>query len=47
MELPVKLDDGQVRLRIMSRKVKEADEKTKETLEDWHYWVDRGYEFSD
>jgi Calcium binding len=25
----------------------EADTKTKEALEDWHYWVDQGYDFSD
>ena len=24
-----------------------ADEKTHEAVEDWHYWVARGYEFSD
>ena len=23
----------------------EADEKTREAVEDWHYWVARGYEF--
>jgi Calcium binding len=23
----------------------EADRKTKEALEDWHYWVDQGYGF--
>jgi Calcium binding len=25
----------------------EANKKTKEALEDWHYWVDQGYSFSD
>jgi Calcium binding len=24
-----------------------ANNKTKEALEDWHYWVDQGYSFSD
>ena len=22
-----------------------ADSKTQEAIADWHYWVDRGYEF--
>lgn len=26
-------------------KVDYADEETKEAVEDWHYWVDMGYEF--
>jgi hypothetical protein len=25
----------------------EANKKTKEALEDWHYWVDQGYSFCD
>ena len=25
--------------------VAEADEATQEAVEDWHYWVNRGYEF--
>ena len=25
--------------------VNQADEKTKQVVEDWHYWVGRGYEF--
>lgn len=25
----------------------EADEETQEAVADWHYWVDRGYEFSE
>ncbi len=24
-----------------------ADEKTRQAIEDWQYWVARGYEFSD
>jgi len=23
----------------------EVDEETKQAIEDWHYWVNRGYEF--
>lgn len=26
-------------------KVGDADEQTREAVEDWHYWVKRGYEF--
>jgi hypothetical protein len=26
-------------------KVADADEQTREAVEDWHYWVSQGYEF--
>jgi calcium binding protein len=26
-------------------KAGDADQQTRQTVEDWHYWVSRGYEF--
>jgi Calcium binding len=39
--------DDTLAIPLSQLQAPEADEKTKEALEDWHYWVDRGYEFSD
>ena len=27
------------------RPIKETDEQTRQAVEDWHYWVEQGYEF--
>ena len=35
--IPIRLQDIQL--------LDEVDEPTKRAVEDWHYWIDRGYEF--
>jgi hypothetical protein len=29
----------------MQLEASEADEETQQAIADWHYWVNRGYEF--
>jgi len=35
----------QLAVPLMQLEGIEVDEETKQAIEDWHYWVNRGYEF--
>lgn len=37
--------DDELAVPLAQLKVVEADEKTREAVEDWHYWVEQGHEF--
>jgi len=38
-------DDATLDVPLMQLQAWEADEDTEEAIADWHYWVERGYEF--
>jgi hypothetical protein len=46
-EMFVNVEWGEDTLAVPLSQLKpiDADEETKEAIEDWHYWVKMGYEF--
>ena len=45
MFVMVKWQGRELAVPLAQLAVIEADEATREAVEDWHYWVNRGYEF--
>jgi hypothetical protein len=38
-------EEDELAVPLAQLKVVKADEPTREAVEDWHYWVEQGYEF--
>ena len=45
MFVTIRWDDDELAVPLSQLKVIKADDETREALEDWHYWVEQGYEF--
>ena len=41
----IKWKSRQLAVPLMQLEGVKVDEETQQAIEDWHYWVDRGYEF--
>ena len=41
----IRWNQRQLAVPLMQLEGIEVDEETKQAIEDWHYWVNRGYEF--
>jgi hypothetical protein len=39
-------DDDTLAVPLIQLEAPKADAETQQAIADWHYWVDRGYEFS-
>ena len=45
MFITVKWEHRTLAVPLAQLKTTQADEATRQAVEDWHYWVDQGYEF--
>lgn len=45
MFVPIRWDEDDLAVPLSQLKVIKADDQTREAVEDWHYWVQQGYEF--
>jgi len=45
MFITVTWEDRTLALPLAQLKTTQADKATRQAVEDWHYWVDQGYEF--
>ena len=45
MFITVKWEDRTLAVPLAQLKTTQADKATRQAVEDWHYWVDQGYEF--
>ena len=45
MFVTVKWDPRPLAVPLAQLEVIQGDKATKQAVEDWHYWVDQGYEF--
>jgi len=45
MFVTIRWDDDELAVPLSQLKVIKADDETREAVEDWHYWVQQGYEF--
>jgi hypothetical protein len=45
MFVVIRWKQRQLAVPLMQLEGIEVDEETQQAIEDWHYWVDRGYEF--
>jgi len=45
MFVTVRWEDRKLALPLAQLESIQADKSTREAIKDWHYWVDRGYEF--
>lgn len=45
MFVMVEWQEGKLAVPLAQLQVKRADQETRQAVEDWHYWVKRGYQF--
>ena len=45
MFITVRWEPRTLAIPLMQLKTTQADKATRQAVEDWHYWVDQGYEF--
>lgn len=45
MFVTIRWDQDELAVPLSQLKIVDADEPTREAVEDWHYWVRQGYEF--
>jgi hypothetical protein len=45
MFVTIRWEDDELAVPLSQLKVIDADEQTRQAVEDWHYWVKQGYEF--
>jgi hypothetical protein len=45
MFVEIEWDGDRLAVPLSQLEAPEADEQTQQAIADWHYWVDRGYEF--
>jgi hypothetical protein len=45
MFVEIEWDDDRLAVPLSQLEASKADAETQEAVEDWHYWVDQGYEF--
>ncbi|MEO1149120.1 MAG: calcium-binding protein [Cyanobacteria bacterium J06638_22] len=45
MFVEIKWDEDTLDVPLSQLEAPETDEETQEAIADWHYWVERGYEF--
>lgn len=45
MFVTIRCEDDELAIPLSQLKVVDADEQTRQAVEDWHYWVKQGYEF--
>ena len=45
MFVTIRWEDDELAIPLSQLKVVDADDQTRQAVEDWHYWVKQGYEF--